>query len=132
MISVRLSEAELRRHNACDDGDDPARSGMALYRAIARLQYPDVADPPCIIVREWTQLHTVWLHSVYPSHASWLEARGLVPRANLSGAYLDGAYLRGAYLRGANLRDAYRPIDPPPGWAHTADGYLRPSSTTSL
>ena len=44
---------------------------------------------------------------------------------DLRGASLVGADLVGTDLRGADLRAAYRPTDPPDGWAPDASGYLR-------
>jgi hypothetical protein len=45
--------------------------------------------------------------------------------ADISWADLSGADLSGAYLSGADLSGAYRPTDPPTGYAPDEYGYLK-------
>ncbi len=130
MIQVTVHKSTLQRERACPEG-------LALFDSIAALQAE--SDPRRlrrILVRHWTPLHSVWLLATRCSFARWLEERGIVPRANLSGAYLyganlyganlSGAYLCGANLSGAYLSGAYRsePSSKVPGWRTLASGYL--------
>ncbi len=105
MIHVTITASELADAGACSEGGDLQHNGMALFRAIGKLQW-GLADPPCIVVPRWTVLHTLWFATAYPSHYGWLRDKSLIPCVSLRGANLGGAYLRGANLGGANLRDA--------------------------
>jgi hypothetical protein len=92
MISVTITMTELERAGACADG-------MAAFVWLA--------GGESLRIREWTPLHTAWLHaSPMSSYAAWAEHRGLIPRANLSRANLYGADLTGANLYGADLTGA--------------------------
>ena len=102
MTSVVLTKDELVMAGACDESDDPRKSGMALFRAIARLQ----GDPSRVIVPQWTALHTVWLARVYHGHYNWLRIKSLIPNADLRHADLRGVSLWDTDLRGADLRHA--------------------------
>lgn len=116
MITVTITRRELEQRNACAEG-------LALHESISRLQ--GCRDGTIVQVVDWTPLHYVWLLRDGPaacealgyqrtSVAPWLAAEGLIPRANLRGAYLSGAY---------------RPHDPPAGWAHDCYGYLHRVTT---
>ncbi len=134
MITVRITESELRAAHACSEGIEWCKRAELLDIDIV-----------------WTRLHTIWL-SVSParSFASWARGRGLIPGANLSDADLRGAVLSdanlscadlsGANLSGANLScanlsgavlsdavlsDAYYPYGTiPAGYTRSATGYL--------
>jgi hypothetical protein len=100
MISVTIYRSKLVRLGVWEDG-------LALYDAIAALQ-PE-SDPrrsKRLRIARWTPLHAIWLRSLNSSFASWLEIRGLIPRADLRGADLRRVCLRGVNLDGANLYGA--------------------------
>ncbi len=126
MISVTITREQLEKAEACSEG-------MALFEACCRRFKGGVRK---VKIDEWTPLHTAWLHSAYRSFASWLESRGIIPRANLSGENLSGANLSWANLSGAdfsgadfswaNLSGSYYPYgDLPDTWDRDANGYLR-------
>jgi hypothetical protein len=111
MISVTIYEEELLRFSACSDG-------IKLFRQLAT---PSKSGRMRVRVVDWTPLHAIWLRVAYPGFAGWLQARGLIPAANLRAADLSGtdlrfadlygsdltcARLRGSSLRGADLRGA--------------------------
>ena len=117
MITVSIRRADLVAENACNPW-------LALFdvlkthqdeqraRSIGPEGSPQAArGPRAGLVVRWSRLHALWLASAYPSFASWLVERGIVPQvslisASLRGANLDGASLRGASLDGANLDSA--------------------------
>ena len=132
MNRVTLRRVELEAAGACPEG-------MGLFEWLVDAQDRDDS----VLIREWTQLHSIWLATRYPDLSVWLVSHGLIPslsRANLTGAYLTGANLTGANLTGTNLARAdltranltgadltraYYPTgEVPEGWTRGADGYL--------
>ena len=119
MITVSIRRADLVAENACNPW-------LALFdvlkthqdeqraRSIGPEGSPQAArGPRAGLVVRWSRLHALWLASAYPSFASWLVERGIVPQVSLISASLDGANLDGASLRGANWPSGR---DAPLGW----------------
>ena len=95
MISLTLNRKALLAAGAC-------ATGLALFEALVTAQ----DRKHSVYVKDWTPTHDTWLRAAYPDFAGWLQARGLIPCANLCGANLDGANLTRADLCGANLDGA--------------------------
>ena len=98
MNRVTLRRVELEAAGACPEG-------MGLFEWLVDAQDRDDS----VLIREWTQLHSIWLATRYPDLSVWLVSHGLIPSlsgADLTGAYLTGANLTGAYLTRANLSRA--------------------------
>jgi hypothetical protein len=95
VISLTLNRKALLAAGAC-------ATGLALFEALVTAQ----DRKHSVYVKDWTPTHDTWLRAAYPDFAGWLQARGLIPCANLCGANLDGANLTRADLCGANLDGA--------------------------
>ena len=117
MNRVTLRRVELEAAGACPEG-------MGLFEWLVDAQDRDDS----VLIREWTQLHSIWLATRYPDLSVWLVSHGLIPSlsgADLTGAYLTWANLTRANLTGADLTRAYYPTgEVPEGWTRGADGYL--------
>ncbi len=100
MITVTIHRKTLERHGACAEG-------LALYDAIAaRLPESDARRDRRIKIN-WTRLHSVWPYVAgYGLFARWLEARGIIPRADFFGANLSHVNLSNADLSGVDLSAA--------------------------
>jgi hypothetical protein len=98
MITVTIHRETLEHHRACAEG-------LALYDQIAALQpESDTRRDRRIKIANWTRLHSIWPYVAgYSGFARWLEAQGIIPRADFSGADLSHVNLHGADLSGANL-----------------------------
>ena len=112
-FTVELNRKALRDANACADG-------VQVFDAIVAMQGRKHS-----IRTEWTLLHQLWFCQAYPSFASWVRSKRLLPWIDLRGSNLRGSNLSYSDLRYSDLSGSYRPTDPPAGWEPDANGYLR-------
>ena len=101
LISITLTRKELTDAEACQES-------MKFFDTLCEMcgTLCEMCGTEDYVSVQWTPLHAVWLAVARPSDTQWLQQKGLIPIANLSGVNLSGADLSGANLSRADLSRA--------------------------